>query len=308
MVFYATINQVLVLFFTMMIGFGAKKLKYVDNQLNKGLSNLVLQVALPAMIIKSMQFPFSHDLLLDSLKVIGISLLVYSIAIGFSFIYPKIIKVEGTKKDVYQFVLIFSNVAFIGYPIINAIYGDIGVFYTALYNIPFNFILLTVGVYVICRSSSVEREKADFKKILLHPGIIAVFLGFGFFLLSIQLPSAIYETLDIVGSTTTPLSMLIIGSFLADIPFKEVLQEEKILLLAFARLLILPIIAWGVLYIIGLRGLLLGIPVVLTGMPAAANTAVFATLYDSDQYLASKSVFITTLLSLITIPLLTLIV
>lgn len=308
MVIYATIYQILILFLTMVIGYAAKKRGYMDPQLNKGLSNLILQVALPALIIKSMQFPFSKDLFMDSVKIVGISLMIYSIAIVFSYLYTKLIKVEGTKKDIYQFVLIFSNVAFIGYPIIDAIYGDLGVFYTALYNIPFNFLLFTIGVYIMCRNTSAEREKMDYKKILLQPGILAVLLGFTLFLFSLQLPEIIYETLDIIGSTTTPLSMLMIGGFLADIPVKEVLREEKIMLLALARLFILPILAWGILYTVGLRGVLLGVPVVITGMPAAANAAVFATLYDSDHYLASKSVFITTLLSLISIPLLTLIV
>ncbi|AKL93759.1 permease [Clostridium aceticum] len=308
MTFFATFNQILILFLTMMIGYGAKKLKYTDNTLNKGLSNLILHITLPAMIIKSMQFEFSKELFFTSMKVIILSLLVYAIVIGISFYLPKVLKVEGKKRDVFQFMLIFSNVGYMGYPIVDAIYGEIGVFYTALYNIPFNFIMLTFGVYVLRRSSGGVRGKVDYKKVLLNPGILAVGLGFSFFLLSIKLPLPIYQTLDTLGSTTTPLAMLVIGSFLADMSLREVFKEEKILWIALARLVILPAIVMGILWVMGVRGLMLGIPVVITAMPAAANAAVFATLYDSDHYLASKGIFLTTALSLVTIPLLTFII
>lgn len=289
----------------MLIGYGAKKLKYISNTLNEGLSNLVMKVTLPAMIIKSMQFEFSRDLLFDSMQMILVSIFVYAIAIGTSYGFPKLLGVEGKKRDIFQFILIFSNVGYMGYPIVNAIYGELGVFYTALYNIPFNFFLLTFGVHVMSRSNDKEKTKIQYRKVLLSPGIIAVVTGFTLFLLSIELPPTIFQTLDSLGNTTTPLSMLIIGSLLADIPIKKVFREEKLFSLAIARLILLPAIIMAILYTFGFRGLALGIPVVITAMPAAANTAVFATLYNSDHYLASKSVFITTLLSLITIPLLT---
>ncbi|AOY78274.1 hypothetical protein BJL90_06835 [Clostridium formicaceticum] len=292
----------------MMIGYGAKKLNYMDNALNKGLSNLVMHVTLPAMIIKSMQFEFSKELFFTSIKVILLSLVVYAIVIGISFCFPRMMRIGGKKRDVFQFILIFSNVGYMGYPIVDAIYGEIGVFYTALYNIPFNFIMLTLGVYVLRRSSEGIKEKVDYKKVLLNPGILAVAVGFSFFLLSIKLPLPVYETLDILGSTTTPLAMLVIGSFLADMSLGDVFKEEKILWLAMARLVVLPGMVMGILYFVGVRGLMLGVPVVITAMPAAANTAVLATLYESDHYLASKGIFLTTALSLITIPLLTFII
>ncbi|MCC5909580.1 MAG: AEC family transporter [Clostridiaceae bacterium] len=306
MTFFNTFNAILTLFLMMIMGYGAKKLKFIDNTLNKGLSNLVLKVTLPALIIRSMQFEYSRELMIDSIKMILISFLIYAITIGISYLIPKLLKVEGEKKDVFQFILIFSNVGYMGYPVVSAIYGDTGVFYTALYNLPFNFILLSLGVYVFCRNDDGGSAKINFMEILLNPGIIAVILGFAFFLLSIELPPPILVALESVGDATTPLSMIVIGSLLADMSIKDVMNEEKILWLSFARLIVIPMIVMGVLWVMGLRGLLLGVPVVISAMPAAANTAVFATLYNSDYYLASKGIFITTLLSLITIPLLTL--
>ncbi|ABR46936.1 Auxin Efflux Carrier [Alkaliphilus metalliredigens QYMF] len=306
MAFINTFYEIFILFILMAVGYGAKRYNILNNQLGKGISNLILNVTLPALIIKSMQFEFSSELLRMSMQIMLISLLSYGIAIGISYAATKMMKSDGTQRDVFQCILIFSNVGYMGYPVVNAIFGEMGVFYTALFNLPFNFLMLTLGVALLRRSGTGHQKKTDIKAILSNPAIIAVGLGFILFLSPWTLPYVIYGALDGLGETTTPLAMLVIGSLLADIPIKEMFNEKKLLTVSFFRLVLTPAVVMLVLHLFGVEGILLGVPVVIMAMPAAANIPVFATIYESDYYLASKGVLVTTLLSLLTIPLLTL--
>lgn len=305
--FIASLNQTLVLFLLILVGYIARRLDVFDDILNKGISNLVLYITLPALIIKSMQFEFSKDLLIKSGQILLISVLFYAVAIILSYIIVRLLKTSGIQKDVFQFMLIFSNVGYMGHPVVYAIYGELGVFYAAIMNITFNLLLWTVGIYVITRNSGKTHGSINYKEVLRNPGIIAVFIGFAFFLFSIKLPRFIFDTLDMLGNATTPLSMMVIGAILGDIAIREIFNDYKILWISIARLIVIPGVIMSILMIMKFNGLLLGVPVIIAAMPAAANTAVFATLYDSDYYLASKGVFVTTFLSIITIPLFTLI-
>ena len=306
MTFMTVFNQIAILSLMIIAGYIVMKFGILNDQLNKGLSSLVLKVTLPAMIIKSMQFEFSREVLLTSFKMIVLSLFVHGIAILISYVVPKLLKEQTTKGDVIQFMLVFSNVGYMGYPVIYAIYGDMGVFYAALFNIPFNVLIWTLGVTIMTRNSQRGSGKLDYRKVLMNPGIIAVALGFSLFLLSIKIPYVIYETLHGIGEMTVPLSMLVVGAMLGEMPLREVFNEGKLIVVSVVRLVVIPLITLMVLSLMGFEGMLLGVPVVITGMPAAANTAVFSTLYDAAPHFASKGVFITTLLSMITIPLLSL--
>lgn len=306
MSFLTIFNEISILFLLVLVGYLARKKNYVNEEVNRGLSSLVLQFTLPALIIKSMQFSFSKDVLISSLHIIALSIFVHGFSILVAFLSPYILKVKGAKKDIYQFMLIFSNVGYMGYPILFALYGEIGVFYGALFNIPFNVLLWTLGVAIISRNSKRSTGGGiSYKKVFLNPGILAVIIGFSLFVLSIELPYILFKTLDLVGNTTTPLSMLLIGAMLAELPIKDVFREEKIIGLSFIRLIFIPFTVYGILKLLGINELLMGVSVVIAAMPAAVNTAVLASIFDAEPYIASKGVFITTVLSLLTIPLLT---
>lgn len=305
--FMTVFNQIAILFLMIIVGYIARKMDLLNEVLNKGLSVLVLQVTLPALIIKSMQYSFSSEVLLTSFKMILLSIGVHTVAFIISCFVPRLLRMSGSEKDVIQFLLIFSNVGYMGYPVIHSIYGDMGVFYAALFNIPFNLLLWTLGIGIITRHSDRKKGKIPLGKVLLNPGVISVGIGFFLFVSSIKLPPILFQTLHSFGEMTIPLSMLVIGAMLAELPFKEMFNEKRLLTVSFFRLVFIPFIVFGILWLSGLRGILLGVPVVIAGMPAAANTAVFGAMFDAAPHLAAKGVFITTLLSMLTIPLLSLI-
>ncbi len=301
--FFTVFNQTLILFMLLLVGFIIKRLKIIDEHFNKNLSNLIIYVTLPALIINSMDYDFSVERLGQVGTVFVISIVSYFVMVLLSYLILKFIPVADSERDIYQFILIFANVGFMGYPVIDVIFGSEGVFLAAIYNLIFNLLLWTIGVMIISRSRQ-EDKGIDWSH-LLNPGIFAVFIGFFLFIFSISLPQPISATLEILGSTTTPLSMLVVGAILAQVKLGDIFSNFKLWLISSIRLVGLPLLFLFILKVMPweINSLIMGIIVVLTGMPAAANTAIFAEEFGGDAALASESVFLTTLLSVLTIPL-----
>lgn len=300
---YSTIlNQVIVLFFIMLVGYGARKKDIINVETNKGLAQLLLNITLPAMIIVSFNYSFSKDMLFKA----GVLLLVSTIIHVFLAIISKPLYCKFPKNvnGILRFITVFSNCGFMGYPIIGSVYGKLGIFYTAIFNIPFNVLMFTWGVLFFT-------GKKNFKSLgreIISPSLVSIFIGLLIFIFSIKLPFPIFKTLDLIGSTTTPLSMMVVGSMIAEIDIKNVFRGVEIYYGALVRLVLTPMVVLVVLKFLGAKGMYLGIPVLITAMPAAANTAIMAEKYNVDSLLASRFVFVTTILSAITIPLIILLI
>ncbi|MBU3126310.1 AEC family transporter [Clostridium tagluense] len=290
------VNQVMVLFIVMMVGFYAKKKKFFNIIVDKGLSELLLNITLPFMIVTSFNIKYEATMVSNAQKILIYSFLIH---IGLIFISKILfLKFPSNKQQVFRFVTIFCNVGFMGYPVLESIYGGVGVFYAAIFNIPFNLLVWTVGVMLYT-------GKKDFKsmrKAIANPAIIAVFIGIILFVFSIRLPLPIENSLKLVGSTTTPISMIIVGSMLAEMKFKNIFSDISIYYATVVRLLIVPMLIYVVLKFLKVDELLLNICVILQAMPAAVITAIIAEKHGGDSLLASQCVFITTMVSVITIP------
>lgn len=303
------IEPVSMLFLLIVLGYIIKKKKLVTDSMVGDISSLLVNVALPAFIVTSMNFDFSMDVLINSGRLIMISFVVYFCAIVFSKIYSKVIRVEHSTKDIHEMVCIFANVGFMGYPVVGAVYGQLGVFYAAMYNLGYNLLMWSYGAHLINRN---DKKNTPSKSVTIgqkiikffNPSLIAVIVGFGLFLTERRLPSVLSQTLEMIGTMVTPLSMLCIGFILSRVEVKEIFTDYKAFLTVGVRLLLMPSVLYISLNALGLKGLMMAIPVVITGMPAAVNTAIIAVRYKSDYKLASKLIFISTLLSILSIPLL----
>lgn len=297
MEYTSVINQVVVLFLIIFVGVYAKKKNIINKEVNKSLSQLLMTITMPFMIVASFNYSFSKEMLVN----VGLVLLFSFSIHGFLLVISKVIYFSFPlkTKNILRFITIFGNCAFMGFPVLQSIYGKEGVFYGSIFTIGFNVFLWTAGVMLFTDAKG-DRQ---IKKILFNPGIVAVFIGMFLFLFSIQLPVPIYRTLELVGSLTVPLSMIIVGVILADMDLKDIFADLAVYYGAFIRLIAAPFTVFLVLKLLGMDGIVLGVCVVSAGMPAAANTALFAETYDGDRSLASKSVFITTVLSILTIPL-----
>ncbi|WP_105615008.1 AEC family transporter [Vallitalea okinawensis] len=308
--FILVINQIIILFLLLILGYVIHRLKIIDANFIKKLSGFLLKVTLPALIISSMQLrDFNSELLEETLLLTGISIVTYLIAIVLAMIIPRLLPIKQNELGLYQFILVFANVGFIGYPLVEAVLGKEAIFYAAIFNLPFNFLVYTLGYYYMTKNNE-HVEKFNLKK-CFNPGVIAVFIGFALFVLPIKLPYAINEAISIVGGLTTPLSMIIVGGLLIDIKLKDLFKDYMIYFVSFYRMIVFPLLIFGLMRLFfgdSLNIYLMGVPIIVSALPVAVNAAILAERYDQHPDLASKSIFISTLLSMITIPLIAYIV
>lgn len=299
------LRQVVVLFSLIIIGYIVKKLKVVNASIKKDISNLVINVTLPAFILSSMTSNFSREILSNSMTLLVISFSMYIFAILIGIVFSKMLRLKQDEKNIYRYIIAFSNCGFMGYPIVDAVLGSQGVFYAAVFNLGFTSFVWTYGVYILRGGKSNDDNKSWKEKVMtiLNPALVAVVFGFAMFIFGIKLPFIISEPLDLIGRTTTPLSMMLIGFILSEVHIKDIVSGYKIYLLSFMRLLFMPLAMYYLLTLLDYSGYLLQIPVLIAAMPAAANTAIISSKYSGNYKLASKGIFITTLLSIVTIPL-----
>jgi predicted permease len=293
----AIITQIVVLFLIMIVGFFARKKNIINSQVNKGFTEFLLKITLPFLIITSFNFDFSMEMLQKSGVVLVYTVCIFVIAYLIGRVlyakYPKDI------KSVLMFSAMFSNCGFMGFPIVESVYGKEGVFYAAIFNMPFNILIWTVGISLFIG----KKDLSTIKKALLNPGTIAVYIGVFIFLFSIKIPGPIYKTLEMVGGMTSPLSMIVIGAMLGEMNIKEVLSSLSAYYSTFVRLILVPLVVFGILKLLGASGMTLGVLVLISAMPVAANTAIMSEKYKANSAFASRCIFISTVLSTFTIPL-----
>lgn len=309
--FFTVVSQIIKLFITIFVGYILNRIKIIDNETNKKLSSIVINVTAPALVMAAMANGNNLGTMSQIISIVGISLLCYTFLITMSFLIPKILKVADEELGVYQFMVIFSNVAFMGFPVLEAIYGKgttngmKAILYASILNLPYNFLLYTLGVYFISKHGG-QKVKIQPKN-FLNAGVVAVIIGLFFFITKIKMPSFLYDTVQSIGSITTPLSMMIIGASLANIPIKEVLSNYKLYIFSMIKLIVIPICVWLIFKNIITDSIILGVCVIISGMPIAAMTVILSKEYGGNEKVASEGIFISTMLSLISIPLLVMI-
>lgn len=292
----SVMNQVIILFLIIGVGYYSRKRNIINDEVNKGLTKLLLEVTMPLMIVASFDYGFSKELMKNIIYMIIYSTLIHVVLIVISRVLYN--KYSKEKKDILRFATVFSNCGFMGFPVVGSIFGKIGILYASIFNIPYNILSWTFGIMLYTNN----KDSKNLKKVLLNPGIIAVIIGIILFIFSIKIPQTIYSTIKLVGDITTPLSMIIVGVMIADVDFKKIFKKRSLYYIAFVRLILVPILTFAILKIIRVEELLINISIVIEAMPAAAITAIFAEAYNKEPELASEIVFFTTFLSVVTIP------
>lgn len=287
----------LVLFSLMLVGWLLGKLKLVEAPGRKTLTDLLINVILPANIIQSFKMEMNRAILVSValilLSALGVQLLSYLLS---RCLYRR---VEPGRRSVLRYATICSNAGFMGNPVVEGIYGADGLMYGSIYLIPLRFFMWTAGLACFTETSL----RKSFKKLLVHPCILAVWAGFGLMASQLQLPGFADKTLSALSACTLPVSILIIGTILSEVDIRSVLSGTT-LYFCFVRLILIPGLVLVLSKLLGFGSLVTGVSVILSGMPAGSTTAILAEKYGGDSVYASKCVFLSTALSLITIPLL----
>lgn len=290
------IGQIFILFALLFVGLIARRLKKIHGDINAQLSELMMFFLLPCTVVSSFLHGDPREALSGGALIFAVALFSHlgSALLG-SFLFRK---TEARTKKVLQFQTVFSNSAFMGYPIMESMYGKPGVLYGAFYNVAFTLFLWTYGYSLY----SGQKSAKTLKNVLTSPGLLSMGIGLALAFLPFDLPYPVVKTIDILGSMTTPLCMIVIGSTLAEIEFKDIFSGSHIYVAAFLRLIALPVATLLALRLIGVEGIPLGISVIAVAMPAGTTTVIFAKKFGGDAHLATRCVFFSTALSIVTIP------
>lgn len=294
-------GQMAVLFFCIVVGYLANRCRLMDGELNRRLSALVLNVTTPAMILASVMTGEELPGWGEVGSILAVSLVSYGLAFLLAAVVPKLLRAPAEQAGAYRFMTVFGNVGFIGFPVVAAVFGDSAVFYASIFNLPFNLLVYTVGVLFL--SGGKEAVKLDWK-LLVSPCVLASLATLVIALGHIRFPALVGQAVDLLGQVTTPAALLIIGSSLAQLPIRTVAGTPRVWALAVLRLIVMPLLVFFLLRPFVHNQLILGIAMVVAGMPVASNCTILCLQYGGDQELASQGTFVTTLCSMVTIPLL----
>jgi hypothetical protein len=296
--------QSLILFLLICSGFAAGKAGVLKGDTVRALSRFLVDFTLPAIIIVSMQRPFSPALRDQSVRILVISSIVYAVSFPLAYAATAAYRKAGRAElGVHRFAMCFSNVAFMGFPVAESLLGRESLFIVSIYNIPFQLLAFSVGIAMIAGKRKDGPRGSAALKSLFNPAIVSALVGFALFLGSVSIPDPLFSAMELLGGMTTPLAMAVIGAVLAQTRLGGVLGNPRLWLTTAYRLGVHPLLVFAVAKAVGLSGMELAVPVLVSAMPVAANSTILAGVYGGDDVTASGLVFASTLLSLVTIPL-----
>ena len=260
------------------------------------LTDLVLGVVLPCNIINSFRMEFSFDVLKRFAIILTVACLIQVVSMVLAnTLYTRF---QGKQKKVLKYATVVSNAGFMGNPIAEGVFGAEGLMFASVYLIPQRIVMWSAGLSYFTESGS---KKELVKKVVTHPCIVAVYCGLILLITQLPLPEFLGGTIKSVGSCTTPLSMILIGTILAEVDSKTIFSKT-VFAYTGVRLILIPLLTLIGCRLFHIDSLITGVSVLLAGMPAGSSTAILAAKYDGDYKFATKCVVVSTVLSLITIP------
>ncbi len=294
--------EVMVILFTIVIlGYVACKLGYMGDKFDKKLSSIVVDITCPLLVLSSVMDEELPDRTLI-LPLLGVGFLTYVLLLVFGFWVPRLITPNHDHQGMIGFALMFANVGFIGYPIVTSIFGPQAVFYAALLNMPNTFFIFTAGVMLVKGEYSLKQFNP---RVLFSPVMIGAFLAAVIVILGIHTPDIIARPITMVGNITVPAALMIIGSSMAKLPLREIVGSPKVYVASVLRLAVVPLCIYFLFMVCGIPELINDINTVVIAMPVASFGTMFCLKFGRDPKLMTEMTFITTLGSIITIPLIT---
>lgn len=285
-------------------GFISHKRGIINEEFERKLSGFVIKVTCPALLISSTMGDKMPDREHIPMLLL-VSLLTYVILIPLAYIQPVLMRVKRDLRGMYSFMLTYSNVGFIGYPVVASIFGSDAVFYACILNV---FNTITVFIWGVMFISG-ENLKNGFRfRLFVSPAMIATYISVIIVILNLHTPKAIAMPFSILGNMTVPSSLIVIGAALAEIPTRKMVGTPHIFIMCFLKLLVLPLLLYYAMIMIGIDTRISSINMILIAMPVASFGTMFCMQMGKDETTMSQGTFWTTLLSVVSIPLLAMLI
>jgi predicted permease len=288
------ITQMLILFLLILCGYAAARGHVLKKEDVPVLSKVVLNLGIPGVVLSSVGEGCALSASEIFLCLAGfLAFTVFCALLG--KITVKLLKIQADKR-LYEFMYTFSNVGFMGLPVVQAVLGEEVMIYAMLFLIPNNLVLFSYGEYLM-------RDTRGFSlRSFFSPPIVASLLAVGICLLNLRFPYPIAKVISYVGGITTPLAMIIIGITLLGVQGKEIIKNKDLLVFLVVKMLVLPLVGYGLLYVLSVPEVMVHILILLMAMPIPANTIIYASLYKKNVSLASQTSVLTSLVCIVTIP------
>ncbi len=294
------LKQMLVLFILMLVGVCCRKCGIFNDEANKRISSLVVNVANPALILSS---SINQEAVIEGMEFVKTFLLawgMFGVVMVIAHFIPRILRADVSEYGTYKTMTIFSNIGFMGFPVISALYGSEALLYATMFLIPFNVLIYTYGINVMKK----QGEKTGFQlRKILNVGVISCAVALVIYLTRLPIPVVVENAVDSISGLTAPLSMMVIGDSLTKINLKKLFCNVKMLVFSAIKLLLIPVVGVSLIKLLDLNPLLTGVCMIMLATPVGSMNAMLAQEYDGDYELASQGVTITTLLAVITMPL-----
>ena len=301
------LEQISFLTVLVLIGVFTAKIGVIKEQARDALVKIIFNITLPLLLFTNFsKLELSPGILSNSLMVIFISLVMILLMLLFAWLFSLMFRMRHEQKSVFIPHNAFGNVLYFGFPVVNALFGELGLFYASIYAFVSIMLLWTVGIYVITRKGGMSFNES--MKNMVNPNSVAIIAGFVLFILNIKIPEFILEPFISLGGTTIYLSMLYIGALLGLMKIKGVLTNKFVYLTSFNKTLLFPfffIIIFAFLsknLLSDLDPLIISVIIIEAAMPCMANIVIVAKMFKVDDHLATANVFISTIMSIISLP------
>lgn len=286
-----------VLFLLAITGMLLKRLNIVKSGDKPVLTNLVINVFLPASIIQSFQIAFEPGMVQDFALLIGLS--TGSILVSYVISVLLFTKYKYEQRAVLRYGTLISNAGFIGLPVAESFFGSLGFMYASIYIIPIRIALWTVGLAMFTKEKNIL---TGIRKVAVHPCMVAVYIGVALMVGGIRIVEPVNTTLVMLGKCTTPVIMILVGVIIGELEQPKSMFSLDVVRFTMIRVLLIPGIIFAIVSLLRLDPLVAGISVVMAAMPAGSTTPILAAKYKGDYVLGTKILVLSTLMSLLTIP------
>jgi len=291
----AVINQLLSLFLMMLIGFVVARVNIVTPEFRKRLSTFTLNTAAPCIIISSVLESDSNPL--KMIGAAGTGVLFMLLMIVFAAVIVRVLRTPREDRGLDQLMLIYTNVGFMGIPVVQSIYGVSGVALLSMFILVFNLFFFSYGVLLISSGAKFNWRS------LVNACIIAALLGLFFGVTGWHLPAPVEDTMASVGAMNTPLAMIVIGASVAHSDMRQAMKNPRMYRICLLSMFLIPALMLLVVRLLPLDAMLAGICVLLAAMPIAGNCAMLSDIYTPQDMTASHCVMVSTLMSAVSLPL-----
>lgn len=295
----ALTNQMTILFLISILGYAGIRLKWLNQDTNKVMADLVINIANPCTLLCSVLGGARMLTNQEVLMLTAVAAGSYVVAIFLGKLVPRILRTPKIQYGIYEFMTVFSNIGFIGIPVVNAMFGNEAVFLVAIFNLWFNLLCYTYGCTLMATR---QEDKTISIRSFFTPITISSIAAYIFYLLGITAPPMVYDALSTVSGMTSPVAMLALGCALATVRLKDVFLNFRLYLFSILKLLVLPLMIYALTFWWMENQLMLGVTVTMWSLPVGSMVTMLAAKYDSDQGLPAAAVFMTTVLSIFTMP------